>query len=295
MIDGLRGEFPSATGWVARLRQPSVARESVGRAFLSAAGAGFIVGGIVGLCLFAGAPVIFSPTEPRPSWLTYPVITQTAASIAVGAVAMRSGGPAALALYVLYQLALIVAEFPARQRSCSFVNPAFPQTCDIPGLVVARWPMWLALAIGAAGSLWLLRARDAGANQLLRGAGVFAVGLTLATTLYGVLTIATLSFRQSSFDFIFTAVYVLGALIAGVLAGVVLRRAPVAASVLVASLILSSLASSLPLVIRNSIPNMPLQMAYLQWSGVAASVLGAAGLLIVRLFATRHRGPGTIS
>ncbi len=264
-------------------------------AFLSAAGAGFIVGGIVGLCLFVAAPVVFSPTEPRPSWLTYSVITQTAASIAVGAVAMRSGGPAALALYVLYQVVLIVAGFPARQRSCSFVNPARPQTCDIAGLIVDRWPMWLALAIGAAGSPWLLRARDLRANQLLRGAGVFVVGLTLATTLYGVLTIATLSFRQFSFDFIFTTVYVLGALIAGVLAGFVLRRAPAAASVLVAALILSSLASSLPLVIRNSIPNMPLQMAYLQWSGVAASVLGAAGVLIVRLFASRERAAGTNS
>jgi hypothetical protein len=294
MIDSLRGEFPGASAWARRLRKPTIANEPVGWAFLSAAGAGFVVGGIVGLVVLTAAPILFSLTEPRPPWLTYPIITQAAASVAIGAVAMRSGGPGALALYVLYQLALIVAGFPARQRSCAFVNPAFPQTCDIPGLIVNRWPMWLALASGAAGSAWLLHAGRTGANRLLRGAGVFAYGLTLATTLYGVLTIATLSFRQFSFDFIFTSVYVLGALIAGVLAGFVLRRAPAAASVLVAALILSSLASTLPLVIRNSIPNMPLQMAYLQWSGVAASVLGAAGVLIVRLFASRQR-VGTIS
>jgi len=299
MIDGLRGEFPSATGWVARLRQPSVARESVSWAFLSAAGAGFIVGGIVGLVVLTAAPVLFSATEPRPTWLMYPVITQAAASIAVGAAALRSGGPAALALYVLYQLALIVAAFPGRQITCEQLGrgpvPNFAYSCDIPGVIVDRWPMWLALAVGAAGSRWLLRAGADGANRLLRAAGVFAVVLTLATTLYGVLTIATLSFRQSSFDFIFTAVYVLGELVAGIVAGFVLRRAPAAASVLIATLILSSLASSLPLAIRNGIPNMPLQMAFFQWSVVDASVLGATAVLIVRLFAARERRPGTIS
>src|SRR4051812_26812072 len=107
MIDGLRAEFPSATGWVARLRRPAVGRESIWWAFLSAAGAGFVVGGIVGLVVLTAAPVLFSATEPRPTWLTYSFFTQTAASIAIGAVALRSGGFAALALYVLYQLALI--------------------------------------------------------------------------------------------------------------------------------------------------------------------------------------------
>ena len=300
MIDGLRAEFPGATGWVARLRRPAVAREAVGWAFLSAAGAGFVVGGIVGLLLITVAPVIFSPTEPRPSWLTYPVITQTAASIAVGAVAMRSGGPAALALYVLYQLALIVAAFPGRQITCTQFggqDPSRPFSCDLPGVVVDRWPTWLALAVGAVGSRWLLRAGERGANRLLRGAGVFAVALTLATTLYGVLTYATLSFRQSSFDFgtAIYVLYVLGQLVGWVVAGVVLRRAPAAASVLVAALILSSLASSLPFAIRNGIPGMPPQMAFFQWSGVIASVLGAGGVLIVRLLTYRQGESGTIS
>lgn len=292
MIDGLRGEFPGATGWVTRLRQPTVVREAVWWAFLSAAGAGFIVGGIVGLVLLMLVPVILPATEPRPSWLTYPVVTQTAASIAVGAVAMRSGGPAALALYVLYQLALIVAAFPGRQITCTQVgghDPSRPFSCDLASVIVDRWPTWLALAVGAVGSRWLLRAGERGANRLLRGAGVFAVALTLATTLYGVLTYATLSFRQSSFDF-YTAIYVpyvLGQLIGGVVAGFVLRRAPAAASVLVAALILSSLASSLPFAIRNGIPDMPPQMAFFQWSGVIASVLGAGGVLIVRLLTYR--------
>lgn len=292
MRDALRAEFPGAAGWVGRLRKPTIARERVRWAFLSAAGAGFILGGVVGLVLFTAAPIILPATEPRPSWLNYSVVTQTAASIAVGAVALRSGGPAALALYVLYELALILAAFPGRQYGCTQFaarDPSRPFACDLPGVIVDQWPTWLALTLGAIGSRWLPRSGDAGANRLLRGAGVYAVVLSLATTLYGVLTYATLSFRQPSFSFVFTAVYVLGALIAGVLAGFVLRRAPAAANVLVAALVLSPLALALPMVIRNSIPNMPLPMAYLQWSGVAASVLGAAGVLIVRLFASRRR------
>jgi hypothetical protein len=299
MIDGLRSEFPSAAGWITRLRRPGVAREPLGWALLSAAGAGFIVGAIVGLVLFAGAPVLFSSNEPRPTWLTYPVITQAAASVTVGAVALRSGGPAALALYVLYQLALILAAFPGRQYTCTRFggqDPSRPFSCDIPGAIADRWPMWLALAVGAAGSRWLLRTGDGGPNRLLRGAGVFAVVLTLATTLYGVLTYAALSFRQPSFDFTFTGIYVLGQLIGGILAGLVLMRAPVAASVLVAALILSSLSFSLPLGIRNTgPPNMPLELLFLQWSTVLATLLGAASVVLVRLLASRGQERGAIS
>jgi hypothetical protein len=299
MIDGLRSEFPDAAAWITRLRRPTVAREPLGWALLSAAGAGFIVGGIVGLVLFAGAPVLFSSTEPRPTWLTYPVITQAAASIAIGAVALRSGGPAALALTVLYQLALILAAFPGRQNICTQFggqDPSRPLSCDIPAVIADRWPMWLALAVGAVGSRWLLRTGEHGANRLLRGAGVFAVVLTLATTLYGVLTYATLSFRQSAFDFTFTGIYVLGQLVGGILAGFVLMRAPVAASVLVAALILSSLSFSLPLGIRNTgPPNLPLELLFLQWATVLASVLGAASVVLVRLLASRGKESGTIS
>jgi hypothetical protein len=242
--------------------------------------------------------VLFPATEPRPTWLTYSFITQTAASIAIGAVALRSGGFAALALYALYQFALILAAFPGRQYSCMQFggrDPSRPFTCDLPDFVIDRWPMWLALAVGAAGARWLLRPGDDGANRLLRGAGAFAVVLTVATTLYGVLTYATLSYRESSSQLIFTAVYVGGELVAGLLAGLALSRAPAAASVLLAILIVSSLTFALPLAIRNGGPTMPFEMAFIQWSGVAASVLGAAGVLIVRLFASRETETGTIS
>jgi hypothetical protein len=299
VIDSLRGEFPGASAWARRLRKPTIANEPVGWAFLSAAGAGFVVGGIVGLVVLTAAPILFSLTEPRPLWLTYPVITQAAASVAIGAVALRSGGAAALALYVLYQLALILAAFPGRQITCTQFggqDPSRRLSCDIVGVVVDRWPMWLELAVGAVVSRWLLRAGDESANRLLRGAGAFAVVLTVSTTLYGVLTYATLSFREPSFQIIFTAVYVLGQLIGGILAGFVLRRAPAAASVLLAALILSSLALSVPFGMRNTgPPNMPPELLFLQWSGVLATLLGAAAVLIGRVFAARERGSGTFS
>lgn len=172
MRDALRAEFPGAAGWVGRLRTPTVAREPLRWAFLSAAGAGFILGALVGLVLFTVAPIILPATEPRPSWLNSSVVTQTAASIAVGAVALRSGGLSALALYVLYELALILAAFPGRQYGCTQFaarDPSRPFSCDLPGVIVDQWPTWLALTLGAIGSRWLLRPRGEGANRLLRG------------------------------------------------------------------------------------------------------------------------------
>lgn len=291
MRDALRAEFPGAAGWVGRLRKPTVAREPIRWAFLSAAGAGFILGGVVGLVLFTVGPIILPATEPRPSWLNSSVVTQTAASIAVGAVALRSGGLATLALYVLYELALILAAFPGRQYACTQFaarDPSRPFSCDLPGVIVDQWPTWLALTLGAIGSRWLPRPGDEGANRLLRGAGVYAVVLTVASTLYGVLIYATLSFTES-FSIVSAGIYVLGTILAGVLAGLVLRRAPVAARVLVAVLILSSLALALPMAINNGRPTMPWEMALIQWSGVAASVLGAAGLLVGGQLASRDR------
>lgn len=297
MIEGLRAEFPSATGWIARLRRPAVARETIGWAFLSATGAGFIVGGILGLLLLTAAPVIFSATEPRPSWFTYSVITQTAASIAIGAVALRSGGLAVFALCALYQLGLIVATFPGRQFTCAQfrgVDAIYPFSCDLPGLIVDRWSTWLSLAIGAAASRWLVRSDGPGVNWLPRGAGVYALVVATTTTGLGVLTIATIPIRTPDFQFIFSCIYLGAVVIAGVLAGLVLWRARLAASVLVAALTLSSLGLVLPFVVVTGIGNEPLQHAFTRWTAAIAPVLGAASILTVRVLARRRAGSGTI-
>lgn len=288
MLEGLRAEFPEVGRLGLRLRRLTVAREPLGWAFLSAAGAGFIVGGILTLVAIVVWPIIFPPTEPRPEWLTFRSLTSIAA-IAVGAVAKRAGGLGALALYALYEQARTVVDLAGRTVSCERLgqgpHPAdIHMTCDLAGLTVDRWPIWLALALGAVTSRWLVRSAGDGANRTLRGAGVFAVVVTLATTAYGLLTIATLSFRGPYFDVAFTAVYVTGALIAGVLAGVVLRRASFAAAVLVAVIVISGLAGILPLTLAQmqGIPNMPLELRFLQWAGVLAPLLGAAAILVAR-------------
>jgi hypothetical protein len=301
MLEGLRAEFPGATGWIARLRRPAVARESIGWAFLSAAGAGFIVGGIVSLLLAVLWPALFPPTEPHPSWLNVAAISRSAGALAIGAVALRSGGFGALGLYVLYELALTVAAFPSREYTCRQIGggvgqgPEFRFSCDLLGLVVDRWPTGLTLAIGAAASRWVLRSEGRGANRLLRGAGVFAVVVAITLTALGVLTILTIPLRTAEFNLIFTCVYLVTEVIAGVLAGLVLWRAPLAASVLLVVLILASLASTFPLALTNGMPNEPYEVTFIRWAGAIAPMLGAASILIVRLLARRSRGSGTIS
>ena len=269
----------------------------VGWAFLSAVGAGFIVGGIVGLLLITVGPIVFSATEPRPSWLTYSLITQTAAAIAIGAVGLRSGGFAAFALCALYELALIVATFPGRQFTCAQfrgADPIYPFSCDLRGLIVDRWPMWVSLASGAAASRWLVRSERPGVNWLLRGAGAYALVVAISTTGLGVLTIATIPIRTAGFELVFSCLYLGAVVIAGVLAGLVLWHARLAASVLVIALVLSSLGLVLPFVIVNGIGNESLYLAFTRWTAAIAPVLGAASILIVRVLARRRAGSGTI-
>lgn len=282
MIDGLRTEFPGATGAITRLRRPMVGGEPTLSAFVCAIGAGSIVGGIVGVLLIAAAPWIFSSTEPHPSWLTYPIMTRTAAAIAAGAVAVRTGGLRALAVYVLYELLQTAAALPGRSLSCSRaarLDPSLLGPCDLPGLIVSRWSTWLALAIGTAMSSWLTAAGPVGPNRMLRAAGVFGLVLTAATSAYSVLTIATLDFRSLGLDNAFTSAYLISELVAGVLAGLILGRSRSAATVLVGLLVMSGLAATLPNMRANWIPSMPLQMMFLSYSGAFAPLVGAIGIV----------------
>ncbi|MDQ2950996.1 MAG: hypothetical protein M3R54_01890 [Chloroflexota bacterium] len=283
MIDGLRAEFPGVTAAITGLRRPIVGREPVFWAFLAAVGAGFIVSAIVGLLLFVGSPLVFRPTEPRPPWLTYANLTQTTAAFAVGAVALRAGGLRALAPYVAWSVLLLIAQLPGRQLSCSRsggIDPSLLGPCDLPGLMLSRWSTWLALALGAAASRWLIAIGPAGANLTLRAAGVFGLVLTAAGTSYGLVTIATLGFGQLLFDFALTTAYLVAELVAGALAGLILARSRSAAVVLVALLVLSGLASTLPNVRANWIPNMPLQMMFLSYSVAFAPVVGGVGIVV---------------
>ena len=282
MIDSLRAEFPTLGG-IAALRRPTVLREPTPWAFVSAIGGGFVVGSIVSVLMFVVYPVLFPTAESRPEWLSPWTIVRASAGVVVGAVAVRAGGVRALLLYVLYELLQTAAALPGRQLSCSRfggLDPAVLGPCDLPGLIVSHWPAWLALVIGAATSRWLLASGPEGANRMLRAAGVFGLVLTTAGTSFGVLAIATLESRQPGIDFAFTTAYLVAELVAGVVAGLILSRSRSAAVVLVALLVLSGLAATLPNIRANWIPNMPLQMAFLSYSGAFAPVVGGVGIVV---------------
>src|SRR5881409_1952523 len=102
MRDVLRAEFaglPMIHIDTSRLR---LGREPLFWAVLCAAGAGFIVSGILTILLSAASPILFPPTDPHPPWLNVATISGTASAIAVGAVAVRIGGPTALLVYLGY-------------------------------------------------------------------------------------------------------------------------------------------------------------------------------------------------
>src|SRR5206468_9396582 len=127
--DVLRAELagvPTIHIDTSRLR---VGREPLFWAVLCAIGAGFIVGGILTILLSAASPILFPPTEPHPSWLSVATIAGTVSAIAVGAVAVRIGGPTAVLLYVGYVLFGLIVQLPGRQFTCAR-NPAGPGSCD---------------------------------------------------------------------------------------------------------------------------------------------------------------------
>ena len=294
MRDVLRAELsglPSLRIDTARLR---IGREPLGWAFLCAVGAGFIVAGILTLALVVTSPILFPPTAPRPSWLNGGSITRFASAIAIGAIAVRTGGLGALAFYVGYELLQLLVQTSSRQLSCER-NPV-AAACDLLTIIVGRWPTWLALAIGAVASRRLRAASDDHPNPLLRAAGVFSVALTVATTLAGTITIVTLARRQSSapsdpfpavMDVTSSATYVVGTLIAGMLAGLVLGRRSPAATLLIALLAMVSLPFAVTLARQSGVPpSIPIWLGFVTYASVIAPLLGALGLGIGRLLAS---------
>jgi hypothetical protein len=298
MIEGLRGEFPGATGWVARLQKPTIARETVGWALLSALGAGFFVGGIVHVALIPIYPALFPATEPHPAWLTPSLIGNVAAAVAAGAVALRAGGIAAIAAYVAYELLRLLAAFPGRALFCERSRggvavdlPGGVTGCDFASVVTEHWPVWLAIALGmlAAG---LLRGPVGDANWLLRGAGALvAIATILGSAVGFFITVGGVNVDPMPFNALFLVIEIF----AGIAAGVLLARSPLAGAVLVALLIVGpTLAFTLPLALRNGVASEPVEFTFARWLGVLIPVLGAAALLASRAY-VRSTGASSTS
>ena len=138
MIEGLRTEFPGATRWVGHLEKPTISRESVGWAFLSALGAAFIVEAIVRIALMPIYPAVLPPTEPHPAWLTPSFVANVAGGFVAGAVALRAGGIAAVATYITYELLLLLAAYPGRAIFCERSGGAAPDLPDFPAATLHR-------------------------------------------------------------------------------------------------------------------------------------------------------------
>jgi hypothetical protein len=299
VIDGLRGEFPGATRWVGHLEKPAISRESVGWALLSALGAAFIVEAIVGVALMPIYPAVFPPTEPHPEWLTPSLIANVAGGFVAAAVALRAGGVAALAAYLAYELLILLAALPGRTIFCERSGGLAPDlspaaVCWSPQfLLTERWPMWLAIALGVVAAR-LLRVRAGEGNWLLRGAGAFAIVASALGSMLGLLVTVTGTGGNPN-TLVLSVLFLVIQIAAGIAAGLLLARLPLAGAVLVALLIVGpTFAFALPLALRNGFPNEPVEFTFARWLGVLIPVLGAAALLASRAY-VRSTGASSTS
>lgn len=266
-MDALAAEFPGAASALAPLRRLAVSRAGVWRAFLSGIGAAFLVRAIAQVLLVVLYPIVFPVTAPRPVWLTTSLFWDAAGELAAGMVLVRAGGLAPLALYVLLEVLVVLAAFPGRLLACSG-NPDLFAVCDLPAMLGARWPLWLALLAGALASGVLAR-RDDGDSPLLVAAGAFSFVATVATSLATLVAVGA-HLQQLTF----TGLYAVAEIMAGLAAGALLWRVTATRPLLLAlCLVGPGLALSLPLV-RTSLqhpPTSPQPIAYYLsvWAGVA--------------------------
>jgi hypothetical protein len=298
MLEVLRAEFPGATGWVARLRRPTITSEPVAWAFFSALGAGFIVEGIVRIALMPIYPMVFPATEPHPGWLTPAAIGDVAAGVATGAVALRAGGIATVGAYVAYKLLTLIAALPGRTIFCARSGGAPPDLptvvgCDYLSLLYEQWPIWIALAFGVV-SARLFQSRAGDGNRLLRGAGAFVLIGSVSGSALGLLVTLTVTATGGNPNTtLLTVLFLLINTVAAMAAGALLARSRLAGAVLVTLLIAGpTLAFTLPSAVREGFSTEPLEFTFTRWQGVVFPIVTAAALLATRAYL---RAKGTFS
>lgn len=293
-----------------RVARPRVSSETIGWAFLSALGAGFIAKGVAEIAFAVVWPVLLPPSQPRPEWLTAFAVSRAAQLVAIGAVALRAGGVRALALCVGYEGALLLAQLPNLTAICERLgpqpDPSIP--CGFPTIAVSTWPTWIGLAVGVVGSRWLLPSPIPGANTLLRAAGAFTFALAVAAdalalgqgNLFNGLAAVgwvdrALGSRGVPYLVAVSTIALFVNLAAGFLAGSLLRRARAAGVLLLALLIGYEVTLGVTQIRNNveiGVPH-PLELAYLQSTSVlrpAVGILGIAlGRMLVRAKSARPR------
>lgn len=286
-MDALRAEFPGTFAMLASLRRVPVSGGSVREAFLAGVGASFVVRAIALLVLAVVYPVVFPATAAHPAWLTPALLAGAAAEFVAGLVLVRAGGVVPLILYVALELIVVVTGLPARHAFCARIDPAVTSVpCDLPGMVADRWPMWLALALGAI-AFRALALRDGGENTLLRAAGAFSLVVTF------VANSANLAFSlagSSPAPLAVDGMFALGQILAGLVAGVLLWRSSLARPVLLAlCLVGPGFGTALPMLganLRGPVPSsfQPNEYHMLVWASVLIPVGGVIALFAGRAF-----------
>ena len=275
----MREEFPV----LARLGRPEIAVETLWWAFLSGLGAGPLVGGIVRIAFLWLGPVLFPPTRPHPEWLSVNTIVLTITVLAVGAVLIRAGGVVAMAVYLGYELARLLAALPGRALACKNgqVAPSFTG-CDYLALVTEHWVTWLGLLVGAAIGLLFVRNRD-GENGLLRATGAFSFALVIANTVLGLVLFGRPEGLVASL-----VLFPVANIIAGGFAGVLLTRERFAAAVLLALLIFAPGASFTLSFVTQS-PTSFQEFAQ-RWQGLYVPALAVLALVTARGYVRKGDG-----
>lgn len=301
MIEDLDG-VPAETSRL-RVVRPRVSAEPTPWAFLSALGGGFIVGTVADIALVALWPMLVPPTQSHPEWLFPGAVRQATQFVAIGAVAMRAGGARALALSVGFEVTLILAQVPNRIAFCEHLQAPDPYIpCGLAAITLSTWPTWAALTVGVVASRQMLPTPTRGANTLLRAAGAFTLALTtvvMAWQLAQGAVFDTLSAwgwlgvegpRNPSALVAIATIFLIVELLAGLLAGVLLRRAPSAAVLLFALLIGYAVGMGVALIRNNvdtGVPHVPLELAYLQAMNAITPAMGILGIALGRLLSRR--------
>jgi hypothetical protein len=296
VIEGLRAEFPGVSRALEGARLPPVARTSLIWAFVAAVGASLIVGAIAEVFVLGVSPVLFPPTREQPSAFPLRELWDGAGEIAAGAVAVRAGGSAALALYVAYELALLVTALPGRMLFCSRAGPANQRVCDLGAMVVDRWPLWLALAVGVVTAMFLMRQPGSGSNRLLRAAGLLSLCVTIGATAGALWQYAArpasepIPGEAATFASL-GGLFWIGWIVGAALAGLILARSSVAAAVLLAVLVVApSFAFGIPMI-RGQVgaPVQPPLFVVAQWAWAWLPIAASVVMFAARELARRNR------
>ena len=250
-------EFPGAGRVVASTRErlaaraSSLRRESAPWATVSASGAGFVVSSVTQLVVGLVMLVIrvFDPSTPVTlGWLD--ALLGTGAAVAV---ALRVGGPRALAMYLVYLGLGTALQIPGVMTFCERSGfgslPAY-EGCTPVGFLAIRWALWSGIGLGLLLSR-AVAARDDGKNLTLRVAGAYSMAWSLVLG-WLALTLTQSGDATSALNasLAVSALSVAAAVVAGVVAAMSDHRVRTAA-IVASLLVLPWLTGQLPLLVSQ--------------------------------------------